>query len=47
MFQPRDYGVGTFNGSDLKPYSNDDKLENLRPKSSLEVEDEGVLARGA
>jgi len=36
MFQPGDYGEGTFNGSDLKAYSKDDKLQNLRENSSLE-----------
>jgi len=28
MFQSGDYGVTTFNGSDLKPHYDDDKLEN-------------------
>jgi len=47
MFQAGDYGVGTFNGTNLKPYSDDDKLQNLRANSSLEGEDDGALARGA
>jgi len=47
MFQPGDNGVGTFNGYDLKPYSDDYKLENLRANSSLEGEDGGEPARGA
>jgi len=47
MFQPRDYGVGTLNGSDLKPDSVDDKLENLRANASFEGEDDGGPARGA
>ena len=38
---PRDYGVScTFNVADLKPYFEDDKLENLRENSFLEGEDD-------
>jgi len=38
---PGDYGVScTFNVSDLKPYFEDDKLENLRANSFSEGEDD-------
>ena len=47
MFEPGDYGVGTFNGFDLKPCSDNDKLEYLRVNCSLEGKDDGVPARGA
>ena len=38
MFQSGDYGVCTFNDTDLKPYFEDDKLENLRKNSFVEGE---------
>jgi len=38
---PRDYGVScTFNVANLKPYFEDDKLENLGENSFLEGEDD-------
>ena len=43
MFQLGDYGVGSFNGFDLKRYYNDDKLQNLRANSSLEGEDDASI----
>jgi len=43
MFQLGDYGVGSFNGFDLKRYYNDDKLQNLRANSSLEGEDDAPM----
>ena len=43
MFQPGDYGVGTFNGSDLKPYCDDKRLENLRGNPSLEGEGDAPM----
>jgi len=43
LFQPRDYGVYTFNGSYLKPYFDDGKLENLRENYFLEGEDDAPM----
>jgi len=41
---PGDSGVScTFNVSDLKPYFEDDKFENLRAKSFLEEEDDVTM----
>ena len=38
---PGEYGVScTFNVADIKPYFEDDKLENLRANSFLELEDD-------
>ena len=35
--------MSTFNGSDLRHYSDDDKLENLRANSSLAGEDDSPM----
>ena len=41
---PGEYGVScTFNVADLKPYFEDDKLENSRENSFLEGEDDVIM----
>ena len=40
MFQQREYGVGAFHDSMLKPYFGDNKIENLRANSFLEGEND-------
>jgi len=47
MFQSGDYGLRTFNVFDFRPYSDDDKLENLWANSSLEGADDREPVRGA